>query len=220
MKCGVVAKWSGIGLQNRERWFESSRHLSINTHTMGTTSDLRPGLVIKFNGENCQVLESEHRTPGNLRAFYQVTMRNLKTGKSLENRFRSGESIDIVRVEKRNYQYLYNDGQSLIFMNPDDFEQIPIDPALLGEQVKFLKENDIVALSFEDTNCLSAELPPTVNLLITHTEPGLKGDTATNVTKPATVETGATILVPLFINEGDVVKVDTRTGKYSERVKI
>ena len=187
---------------------------------MATTSDLRPGIVIKYNGENCQVLESEHRTPGNLRAFYQVKMRNLKTGKLLENRFRSGETIELVRVEKRNYQYLYNDGQSLIFMNPADYEQFPIDPILLGDQINFLKENDDVALSFEGNVCLSAEMPPTVNLLVTHTEPGLRGDTATNVTKPATVETGATVLVPLFINEGDTIKVDTRTGTYSERVKV
>ena len=186
---------------------------------MGTTSDLRPGAVIKYNGENCQVLTSEHRTPGNLRAFYQVTMRNLKTGKQFENRFRSGESIDFVRVERRNYQYLYNDGQSLIFMSPEDYEQIPIDPALLGNQINYLRENDMVLLAFEGTTCLSAELPITVNLLVTHTEPGLKGDTATNVTKPATVETGATVLVPLFINEGDTIKVNTQTGSYQERVK-
>jgi elongation factor P len=187
---------------------------------MATTSDLRPGIVIKFNGENCQVLESEHRTPGNLRAFYQVKMRNLKTGKLIENRFRSGDSIDVVRVEKRNYQFLYNDGQSLIFMNSEDFEQFPVDPILLGDQLKFLRENDTVALSFEETTCLSAELPSSVNLLITHTEPGLKGDTATNVTKPATVETGAVVLVPLFINEGDTIRIDTKTGSYQERVKV
>lgn len=186
---------------------------------MATTSDLRPGVVIKFNGENCQVVESEHRTPGNLRAFYQVKMRNLKTGKLLENRFRSGETIELVRVEKRNYQYLYNDGQSLIFMNPEDFEQFPVDPILFGDQINFLRENDSVALAFEDTTCLSAELPASVVLKVTHTEPGLKGDTATNVTKPATMETGAIVLVPLFINEGDLIKVDTRSGGYLERVK-
>ncbi len=187
---------------------------------MGTTSDLRPGAVIKFNGENCQILESEHRTPGNLRAFYQVKMRNLRSGKLLENRFRSGESIDFVRVERRNYQYLYNDGQSLILMNPDTFEQIPIDPVILGDQVNYLKENEMITVAFEDTICLSAELPVSVNLQITHTEPGLKGDTATNVLKPATVETGAAVSVPLFINEGDVIRVDTRTGAYMERVKL
>jgi len=186
---------------------------------MGTTSDLRAGAVIKFNGENCVILESEHRTPGNLRAFYQVKMRNLRTGKLLENRFRSGESIDFVRVERRKYQYLYNDGQNLILMNPEDFEQVPVDPEILGNQINFLKENEMVEVAFEDTTCLSAELPPSVNLRITHTEPGLRGDTATNVTKPATVETGATVMVPIFINEGDVIRVDTRSGSYMERVK-
>ncbi|MGI6369743.1 MAG: elongation factor P [Ignavibacteria bacterium] len=186
---------------------------------MGTTSDLRPGAVIKYNGENCLVLESEHRTPGNLRAFYQVKMRNLRTGKLSENRFRSGESIEFVRVERRKYQYLYNDGLNLIIMNPENFEQIPIDPELLGNQINFLKENETIEVSFEDTTCLSAELPTSVNLRIQHTEPGLKGDTATNALKPATVETGATVSVPLFINEGDVIRVDTRTGAYMERVK-
>jgi len=186
---------------------------------MGTTSDLRPGAVIKFNNENCVILESEHRTPGNLRAFYQVKMRNLRTGKLLENRFRSGESIDFVRVERRRYQYLYNDGQSLILMNPEDFEQIPIDPQLLGSQINYLKENEMLEVAFEDTTCLSAELPPSVNLRVEHTEPGLKGDTATNALKPATMETGVNVQVPLFINEGDVIRVDTRTGDYLERVK-
>jgi elongation factor P len=105
-------------------------------------------------------------------------------------------------------------------MNPDDYEQIPIDPILLGNQINYLKENDMVMLAFEGNICLSAELPPSVILLVTHTEPGLKGDTATNVTKPATVETGTTILVPLFINEGDMIKVNTQTGSYQERVKV
>ncbi|MCX8055544.1 MAG: elongation factor P [Ignavibacteria bacterium] len=186
---------------------------------MGTTSDLRPGAVIKFNGENCLVLESEHRTPGNLRAFYQVKMRNLRTGKLLENRFRSGESIDFVRVEKHDYQYLYREGDNLIFMNNETYEQVPVGADILGDAINFLKENQQVQIAFEDTIVLSVELPPTVNLRVTHTEPGLKGDTATNVLKPATVETGAQVSVPLFVNEGDLIKVDTRTGEYLERVK-
>ncbi len=186
---------------------------------MGTTSDLRPGAVIKFNGENCLVLESEHRTPGNLRAFYQVKMRNLRTGKLLENRFRSGETIDFVRVEKHDYQYLYREGDNLIFMNNDTYEQVPVGADILGDAINYLKENQQVQIAFEDTTVLSVELPPTVNLRVTHTEPGLKGDTATNVLKPATVETGAQVSVPLFVNEGDLIKVDTRTGEYLERVK-
>ena len=185
----------------------------------GTTSDLRPGAVIKYNGELCVVLESEHRTPGNLRAFYQVKMRVLRTGKLLENRFRSGESIEFIRVERRPYQFLYRDGNTLYFMNMADYEQIPVDSELVGDSVKFLKENEEVQLAIVDGTVIAVELPPHVNLLVTHTEPGLKGDTATNVLKPAVVETGATIQVPLFINENDVVRVDSRTGAYIERVK-
>ncbi len=186
---------------------------------MGTTSDLRPGAVIKFNGENCLVIESEHRTPGNLRAFYQVKMRNLRSGKMFENRFRSGESIDFVRVERRDYQYLYNDGDMLIFMSMENYDQIPVNKEMVGNPGRFLKENQEVQFSFEESLVLSVELPPTVNLRVVHTEPGVKGDTATNVLKPSTVETGANVQVPLFINEGDLIKVNTSTGDYMERVK-
>ncbi len=185
----------------------------------GSTSDLRPGSVIIYNGEMNVVLESEHRTPGNLRAFYQVKMRNMKSGKLNENRFRSGESIDFVRVERRDYQYLYKDGNTLHFMEPDTYDQIAADGELLGTSINFLKENQVIQLSFVNDAVISAELPSHVNLLITFTEPGLKGDTATNVLKPATVETGAGVNVPLFINEGDMVRIDTRTGAYVERVK-
>lgn len=186
---------------------------------MGTTSDLRPGAVIKYNGENCLVLESEHRTPGNLRAFYQVKMRQLKSGKMLENRFRSGESIDFVRVERHDYQYLYKDGEHLVFMNMENYEQIHVDAAVIGNAVNFMKENQQVQISFEENIVLGVDLPPTVQLRVIHTEPGLKGDTATNVLKPSTVETGTNVSVPLFVNEGDLIKVDTRTGDYLERVK-
>ncbi len=185
----------------------------------GTTSDLRPGAIIKYNGELCAVLEAEHRTPGNLRAFYQVKLRVLRTGKLLENRFRSGESIEFIRVERHTYQYLYRDGNSLFFMNMENYEQIPVDSELVGDSVKFLKENEEVQLAMVEGEVIAVDLPPHVNLLVTHTEPGLKGDTATNVMKPAEVETGATIQVPLFINENDVVRVDSRTGEYIERVK-
>lgn len=185
----------------------------------GSTSDLRPGAVIIYNGEMNVVLESEHRTPGNLRAFYQVKMRNMKTGKLNENRFRSGESIEFIRVERRDYQYLYKDGNTLHFMEPDTYDQIAADAELLGNSINFLKENQVVQLSFVNDAVISAELPSHVNLQITFTEPGLKGDTATNVLKPATVETGANVNVPLFINEGDMVRIDTRSGAYVERVK-
>jgi elongation factor P len=185
----------------------------------GTTSDLRSGAVINYNGELCVVLESEHRTPGNLRAFFQVKLRVMRTGKLLENRFRSGESIDFVRVERKNYQFLYRDGNTLFFMDMENYEQIPVDSDLLGISVNFLKENQDCLLAFVNSTVIAAELPPHVNLRIAHTEPGLKGDTATNVLKQAVVETGASIQVPIFVNEGDLVRVDSRTGDYVERVK-
>lgn len=186
---------------------------------MGSTSDLRPGAVVNFNGELHVVLESEHRTPGNLRAFYQVKMRNMKTGKLSENRFRSGESIEFIRVERKNYQFLYRDGNSLFFMDSDNYEQFPVEADIIGESINYLKENQDVQLAFVGTDIIGADLPPHVQLRVTHTEPGVKGDTATNVLKPALVETGATIQVPIFINEGDLLRVDTRNGAYIERVK-
>ena len=185
----------------------------------GSTSDLRPGAVIDFNGDLCVILESEHRTPGNLRAFYQVKMRNMKSGKLSENRFRSGESIEFIRVERNNYQYLYRDGNALVFMDPNTYEQFPVDSEALGNSISYLKENQEAQLAFVDGTIIGVELPPHVYLRVVSTEPGLKGDTATNVLKPAVVETGASIQVPLFINENDLIRIDTRNGSYVERVK-
>jgi elongation factor P len=186
---------------------------------MGSTADLRTGAICKFNGENCAIVSYQHIKPGKGGAFYQVKMRNIKTGRVAENRFRSGESIEFVRVEKRKYQYLYPDGDTFMMMNGETYEQIPVEKNVIGESAKFLRENDEVLISFEGEQILNAELPQHVNLAITHTEPGFKGDTATNVTKPATVETGAEVQVPLFINEGDIIRIDTAEGNYIERVK-
>ena len=186
---------------------------------MGTTSDLRSGLVIKYNNELHVIVKSEHRTPGNLRAFYQVKMKNLKNGKMIENRFRSGEEIEVVRLETRNFQYLYHDGTGFVFMDTDNYDQISIDGEIVGDQNKYLKEGENVQISFNESTPISVELPPHVNLKVTEAPPGVKGDTATGGTKLVKVETGATFNVPLFINENDVIKVDTRTGEYLERVK-
>lgn len=186
---------------------------------MGTTSDLRPGAIVRFNGDLCVVLESEHRTPGNLRAFYQVKMRNMKTGRLIENRFRSGESIEFVRVEKSNYQFLYRDGNHFIFMDPNSYEQILVDQDIVGKSADFLKEGQEAMISINDGTVLQVELPSSVNLKVVSTEPGLRGDTATNVLKPAVLETGATIQVPLFIEENDLIKINPETGDYLERVK-
>ncbi len=185
----------------------------------GTSSDLRVGAVIRLNGELFKVIKYEHVTPGKGPAHHQCKLRNLKTGKLSENRFRTGESVDFVRVESRNYQYLYRDGDTLYFMNLEDYNQIPVQLDIVGESFELMKENEIVQLSFVDEEVISVELPSAVNLKVIHTEPGLKGDTATNVLKPATVETGAIIQVPLFINEGDIIRVNTEDASYIERVK-
>jgi elongation factor P len=186
---------------------------------MANTGDIGVGSIIRFNGELCQITEYQHRTPGNLRAFYQAKMKNLKTGKSVEYRFRSGEDVEIARVEYRNLQYIYPEGENLVLMDNDTFEQIYVPAELFGKATEFLKEGMEVKVAFENDNPISAEAPTFVELEITYTEPGVKGDTATNTLKPATVETGATVYVPLFVDQGEVIKIDTRTSSYVERVK-
>lgn len=186
---------------------------------MANTGDLFKGCFIKLNNELFQVLEYVHRTPGNLRAFYQVILRNVKSGKQLEHRFRAGESVEMIRVEFKEMQYLYKEGKNLVLMDPVTFDQIYIDEILIGSALKFLKEEMIVKVSFDGDTALSAEAPTFVTLTISYTEPGVKGDTATNTLKPATLDNGAEVMVPLFVYEGDKVKVDTRTGDYVERVK-
>ena len=187
---------------------------------MATISDLSKGNYIRYNGDIMQVEELQHRTPGNLRAFYQIKMRNLRNGKLAENRFRPGDSVELLRVETKNYQFLYTDGDSLVCMDNDSFEQVYIDKVLLGNSVKYLKEGIMLMIAFENgTNAITAEPPQQVVLNVTYTEPGVQGDTATRTLKSATIETGAEIRVPLFINTGDNVKIDTQTGEYIERVK-
>jgi elongation factor P len=187
---------------------------------MATISDLSKGNYVRYNGEVVQVEELQHRTPGNLRAFYQIKMRNLKNGKLAEHRFRPGDEIEILRVETKNYQYLYADGNSLVIMDNDSFDQIYIDKALLGQSVNYIKEGVSLIVAFENgSNPITAEPPAHVVLNVSYTEPGVAGDTATRTLKAATVETGAEIRVPLFINTGDNIKVKTTTGEYVERVK-
>ncbi len=185
---------------------------------MATTGDFRIGMVIRFNGELHRIEEYIHRTPGNLRAFVQAKLRNLRNGRITETRFRSGEEVEEVRMEQREFQYLYHDGSSYQFMDKESYEQIPVDEAILGTPAKFLKEGESVQLFLVEGGVISAEVPFKVELKVTNTEPGVRGDTATKTLKPAEVETGATVNVPLFINEGDVIRVDTRTGDYLERV--
>jgi elongation factor P len=186
---------------------------------MAKASDVKNGNILRFNGELVQVEEFLHRTPGNLRAFYQARMRNVKSGKLVEYRFRTDEEVDIARVETSNYQYLYEDGDALVIMDNETFDQHNVPKKLFGNAVKFLKEGMNVVVAFESEEPIMGQIPNSVELEITYTEPAVKGDTSTSALKNATVETGAEIKVPLFINIGDKVKVDTGTGAYVERVK-
>jgi len=187
---------------------------------MATVSDLSKGNFMRYNGEIMQVEELLHRTPGNLRAFYQIKMRNVRNGKVAENRFRPGDEVDILRVETKEYQYLYADGESLVCMDNETFDQIYLDKVLLGDSVNYIKEGVTLLIAFENgTNPITAEAPAHVVLEVQYTEPGVQGDTATRTLKPATMENGTEIRVPLFVNTGDKIKVDTRSGAYIERVK-
>jgi elongation factor P len=186
---------------------------------MAKASDIKSGNILRFNGELVAVEEFLHRTPGNLRAFYQARMRNVKSGKLVEYRFRTDEEVEICRVETNDYQYLYDDGDFFVVMDNNTFEQFNIPKPLFGDAAKFLKEGMNVIVAFESDEPIMAQAPTSVELEITYTEPAVKGDTSTNAQKHATVETGVEIRVPLFINQGDKVRVDTRTGDYIERVK-
>ncbi|MBM4160886.1 MAG: elongation factor P [Ignavibacteria bacterium] len=186
---------------------------------MATTADFRVGMVIRFNGELHRIDEYIHRTPGNLRAFVQAKLRNLKTGRTSESRFRAGEEVEEVRLEQKEYTYLYHDGSTYQFMEKETYEQIPVTDLVLGEGARFLKEGESIQLQMVGMEIVGCEIPFNVELKVVETVPGVRGDTATGATKPAKVETGATVNVPLFINEGDIIRVDTRTGEYLERVK-
>ncbi len=187
---------------------------------MATTADFKNGLVIEFNGELFTIVEFQHVKPGKGAAFVRTKLKNVKTGKVLPNTFSAGVKINVQRVERRSYQYLYNDGQDYHFMNQETFEQITLGREMISAP-EFMKEGQEVEITYhtESESYLACELPAYVTLKITYTEPGERGNTATNVMKDATVETGANVKVPLFINTGDLIKVDTRTGEYSERVK-
>ncbi len=186
---------------------------------MPSTSDFRPGLVIKYNNELWTITEFQHVNPGNWRAFVRTKLKNVKSGKVVENRFRAGEAIEIVRIERKEFQFLYRDSSGYVFMDKDTYEQITVPEEQVGEGAVFLKDGESVDILFNGTEITGIELPITVELKIVETVPGVRGDSANAGKKPARTETGANVNVPLFINEGDVVKIDTRTGGYIERVK-
>lgn len=186
---------------------------------MANTGDISVGSVIRYNGDLVVITEYQHRTPGNLRAFYQAKMRNLKTGKQTENRFRSGEEVTLVRVEYKMMQFIYTEGEYVVLMDNETFEQVHVPTIMLGDGIEFLKEGMEVKVTFEEDDAILAEPPTFVELTVTYAEPGVAGNTATNTLKPCKVETGAEIMVPLFISEGELIKIDTRTRQYVERVK-
>jgi elongation factor P len=180
-------------------------------------TQLRPGMVIKHNNDLHAVFSVEHRTPGNLRAFIQAKLRNLRTGAMYEHRFRSADAIDKVTVDEVDMEYLYNDGDSYYFMNTENYEQTYLSKDVLGEAVDYLIANLQIKVEFFDGKAVGIELPQTVELTVVETEPGLKSATASSVTKPAKTETGLIVQVPPFINEGEKIRVDTSEGAYLSR---
>ncbi len=187
---------------------------------MASTSDIRNGLCIKYNNDIYKIVEFLHVKPGKGPAFVRTKLKSVTTGKVLDNTFSAGHKIDEVRVETHKFQYLYSEGETYHFMNTSDYSQIALQESAL-DAPGLMKEGEIVTIliNTEDNMPLSVEMPASVILEVTHTEPGVKGNTATNATKPATVETGASVNVPLFINEGDKIRIETDKGTYKERIK-
>ena len=185
---------------------------------MISTSDIKKGVCFKLEGDLFSVVEFQHVKPGKGGAFVRTKLKNIKKGTVIEKTFRSGEKLDDVRLEKSAMQYLYEEGEHLMFMNTESYEQESVPKDALGNALKFLKEEDIVDIIFYEGEAVSVEPPASVVLKVIYAEPGVKGDTATNVLKPVKVETDAEVKVPLFINEGDMIKINTETGEYLERV--
>jgi elongation factor P len=180
-------------------------------------TQMRPGMIIKHNNELHAVFSVEHRTPGNLRAFIQAKLRNLRTGAMFEHRFRSPDAIERVIVDEISMDFLYSDGDDYYFMNTENYEQTHLKRDTLGDSVEYLIANLQIKVSFFDGVAVGIELPQTVEMTVVQTEPGLKSATASSVTKPATLETGLVVQVPPFINEGEKIRVDTAEGAYMSR---
>ena len=182
-----------------------------------SATQMRPGMIIKHNKDLHSVFSVEHRTPGNLRAFIQAKLRNLRTGAMFEHRFRSADAIDKINVDEEQMEYLYADGTDYYFMNTQNYEQLHLTRDTLGDAVDYLIPNLQIKVEFYDGKAVGVELPQTVDLTVVETEPGLKSATASSVTKPAKTETGLIVQVPPFINEGEKIRVDTAEGAYLSR---
>jgi elongation factor P len=184
---------------------------------MIAATQIRPGMIIKFNNELHSIFSMVHRTPGNLRGFVQAKMRNLRSGSMIEHRFSSEDKVERVALDEQEMEYLYDDGEDYHFMNTETFEQMHLNKDALGDGVNYLVANMKVNIEFYEGKPISVELPPSVELTVVETEPGLKGATVSNVTKPAKLETGLIVQVPPFINEGERIRVSTSEGTYLER---
>lgn len=185
---------------------------------MVVAGDFKNGITIEMDNNIWQIIEFQHVKPGKGAAFVRTKLKNVKSGGVIEKSFRPTEKFQLAHIDKSEYQYLYSDGEFFFFMNTENFEQIQLDEESVGDSLKFVKENDMCKLCSYQGQVFAIEPPMFAELEITETEPGVKGDTATGATKPATVETGATVYVPLFVNLGDKIKIDTRTGEYLSRV--
>jgi elongation factor P len=184
---------------------------------MLSATQLRPGMVVKFNKELYSIFKMEHRTPGNLRGFVQVKMRNFRTGSMMEHRFSSEDKVEKAQLDEHEMEYLYDDGEYYYFMNTESFEQMHLTTEILGDAVLFLIPQLKVNVEFYEGKPVSVELPPSVDMTVVETEPGLKGATVSNVTKAAKLETGLVVQVPAFINEGEKIRVSTSEQAYLER---
>lgn len=186
---------------------------------VATTNDLKNGLVLNIDNQLWQVLEFQHVKPGKGPAFVRTKMKNVISGKIIDKTFNAGTKVETANVDRRDMQYLYHDGTDYVFMDAKDYDQVNISADLVGNAANYMLENQDLQISFHEGTPLSVEMPPSVELVISHTEPGLQGDRSTGGSKPATLETGHEIQVPLFLEEGTKIKVDTRNGDYLGRVK-
>src|SRR2546421_8274761 len=184
---------------------------------MATANDIRRGMAINYNGDIAVVLDTQHRTPGNLRAFVQASIRSIRTGKSSDVRFSSTEKIEVVPMMTKKMEFSYKDGEDFVFSDPETYETVTLSAEAVGDAKNYLVENGGVTVTFVDDKPVEIELPSSVVLTVTDAPEGIRGDSANNVQKPAIMETGITLQVPLFIKTGEKLKVDTRTGKYMER---
>jgi elongation factor P len=200
-----------FNLRNSDTTVRSFLYMAI------PATQMRPGMIIKHNDQLHLVFAVEHRTPGNLRAFIQAKLRNIRTNAMFEHRFRSGDAIERVIVDEVEMEFLYNDGDDYYFMNPKDFEQTVLKASTLGDAVEYLTANLMISVSYFDGKAVGIDLPGTVELTVVETEPGIKSATASSVTKPAKMETGLVVQVPPFINEGEKIRIDTSEGTYLSR---